>query len=76
VDKVQTDPHWRDHILFYEYFDGDNGRGIGASHHTGWTGCVAKLMQLFASTSADDILTGLGRAGVLYEEPAKLAART
>jgi hypothetical protein len=76
VDKFQTDPHWRDHILFYEYFDGENGRGIGASHQTGWTGCVAKLMQLFASTSADDVLTGLGRAGVLYEEPAKLAART
>lgn len=42
---LQTDPHWRDHILFYEYFHGDNGAGIGASHQTGWTGLVAKLIQ-------------------------------
>jgi hypothetical protein len=41
----QTDPHWRDHILFYEYFHGDNGAGLGASHQTGWTGLVAKLLQ-------------------------------
>ena len=41
----QTDPHWRDHILFYEYFHGDNGAGLGASHQTGWTGLVAKLIQ-------------------------------
>jgi hypothetical protein len=43
--KFQTDPHWRDLILFYEYFHGDNGAGIGASHQTGWTGLVAKLLQ-------------------------------
>ncbi len=41
----QDDPHWRDHVLFYEYFHGDNGAGIGASHQTGWTGLVAKLIQ-------------------------------
>jgi hypothetical protein len=41
----QTDPHWRDMILFYEYFHGDNGAGLGASHQTGWTGLVAKLLQ-------------------------------
>ena len=41
----QEDPHWRDHLLFYEYFHGDNGAGIGASHQTGWTGLVAKLIQ-------------------------------
>ena len=41
----QTDPHWRDHILFYEYFHGDNGAGIGASHQTGWTALVANLLQ-------------------------------
>jgi hypothetical protein len=46
--KFQTDPHWRDLILFYEYYQGDNGAGIGASHQTGWTGAVAKLIQLFA----------------------------
>jgi Mannosylglycerate hydrolase MGH1-like glycoside hydrolase domain len=45
--KFQTDPHWRDHILFYEYFHGDNGAGLGASHQTGWTGVVATLIQLF-----------------------------
>ncbi len=45
TNKFQTDPHWRDLILFYEYFHGDNGAGIGASHQTGWTGLVAKLLQ-------------------------------
>ncbi len=45
TEKFQTDPHWRDLILFYEYFHGDNGAGIGASHQTGWTGLVAKLLQ-------------------------------
>jgi len=44
-DKFQSDPHWKDLILFYEYFHGDNGRGVGASHQTGWTGVVAKLLQ-------------------------------
>jgi hypothetical protein len=47
TDKFQQDPHWRDLILFYEYFHGDNGAGIGASHQTGWTGIIARLMQLF-----------------------------
>ena len=45
TDKFQRDPHWRNLILFYEYFHGDNGAGIGASHQTGWTGLVAKLLQ-------------------------------
>jgi hypothetical protein len=45
VEKFQTDPHWRDHLLFYEYFHGDNGAGIGASHQTGWTALVAKLIE-------------------------------
>jgi hypothetical protein len=44
--KAQTDPHFRDHILFYEYFHGDNGSGLGASHQTGWTGLVARLLQM------------------------------
>ncbi len=47
TEKFQSDPHWRDHILFYEYFHGDNGAGLGASHQTGWTGVVAKFIQLF-----------------------------
>ncbi|MGH7799775.1 MAG: MGH1-like glycoside hydrolase domain-containing protein [Thermodesulfobacteriota bacterium] len=47
AEEFQTDPHWRDHILFYEYFHGDNGAGIGANHQTGWTGAVAKLIQQY-----------------------------
>ncbi|MGQ0602421.1 MAG: MGH1-like glycoside hydrolase domain-containing protein, partial [Anaerolineales bacterium] len=43
--KFQTDPHWRDYVLFHEYFHGDNGAGLGASHQTGWTALVAKLIQ-------------------------------
>ena len=43
--KLQNDPHFRDYVLFYEYFHGDNGRGVGASHQTGWTGLIAKLLQ-------------------------------
>jgi Glycosyl hydrolase family 63 C-terminal domain len=45
IEKFQTDPHWRDLVLFHEYFHGDSGAGIGASHQTGWTGVVTKLMQ-------------------------------
>jgi hypothetical protein len=52
----QEDPHWRDHILFYEYFHGDNGAGLGASHQTGWTGLVAKMIQLFGLIDAEKVL--------------------
>jgi hypothetical protein len=45
LEKFQSDPHWRDLILFHEYFNGDNGAGLGASHQTGWTGLVSKLLQ-------------------------------
>jgi hypothetical protein len=55
-EKFQSDPHWRDHILFYEYFHGDNGAGLGASHQTGWTGVVAKLAQLFGMLDARKVL--------------------
>ena len=51
--KFQDDPHWRDHVLFYEYFHGDNGAGLGASHQTGWTGCIARLLHLFGTLSPD-----------------------
>jgi hypothetical protein len=54
--KFQEDPHWKDYILFYEYFHGDNGAGLGASHQTGWTGVVARLMDLFARVSPEDAL--------------------
>jgi hypothetical protein len=56
TEKVQTDPHWKDYLLFYEYFHGDNGAGIGASHQTGWTGLVARFMHLFDSVRAEEVL--------------------
>ncbi len=52
AEKFQTDPFWRDNVLFYEYFHGDNGAGLGASHQTGWTGAVAVLIQLFGVIEA------------------------
>ncbi len=58
TEKFQNDPHWRDCILFYEYFHGDNGAGLGASHQTGWTGLVAKIMQLFGLLDAKTALEG------------------
>ena len=63
TEKFQADPNWRDYILFYEYFHGDNGAGLGASHQTGWTGLVAKLIQLYGSIDAEQAL-GTGRAGM------------
>jgi hypothetical protein len=56
AEKFQTDPHWREHILFYEYFHGDNGAGLGASHQTGWTGLVAKLTQLYGLLDPEQVL--------------------
>jgi hypothetical protein len=57
-EKFQTDPYWRDCLLFFEYFHGDNGAGIGASHQTGWTGVVAKLIELFGRLDGDALLAG------------------
>ena len=54
--KFQDDPHWRDLILFYEYFHGDNGAGLGASHQTGWTGLVAPLLDIFGRVDAKTLL--------------------
>jgi hypothetical protein len=54
--KFQEDPHWKDYILFYEYFHGDNGAGLGASHQTGWTGIIARVIDLLARGSAADWL--------------------
>jgi hypothetical protein len=56
IKKFQEDPHWRDLVLFHEYFHGDNGAGLGASHQTGWTGCIAALQDLFGRVAAEDIL--------------------
>ena len=58
TEKFQTDPHWRDNLLFYEYFHGDNGAGIGASHQTGWTGVVAKLIEIFGKVDGPTLLRG------------------
>ena len=66
--KFQTDPHWRDLILFYEYFHGDIGAGVGASHQTGWTGIIARLIQLFGFLSPEALLTSGKLAAVAYEE--------
>jgi hypothetical protein len=57
-ETFQKNPDWRDLILFYEYFHGDNGAGLGASHQTGWTGIVARLLQLFGHLTPDDLLSG------------------
>ena len=56
TEKFQNDPHWRDNILFYEYFHGDSGAGLGASHQTGWTGLVARLIQIFGKIDAAQYL--------------------
>jgi hypothetical protein len=61
TEKFQTDPHWKDFILFYEYFHGDNGAGLGASHQTGWTGLVSKMIELFGRLDGAQLLAG-GRA--------------
>jgi hypothetical protein len=76
AEKFQTDPQWRDHLLFYEYFHGDNGAGIGASHQTGWTGLVARLIHGYSLLSREGLLEpGSGSAAFLYgtrEERAQL----
>jgi hypothetical protein len=58
----QEDPHWRDCLLFYEYFHGDNGAGLGASHQTGWTGTIARLLHVFATLTPEQFLAGGTRA--------------
>ena len=73
TEKFQTDPHWRDQILFYEYFHGDNGAGLGASHQTGWTGFVAKTIQFFGSIDAKKLLEA-GKAGVFARGKEKVEA--
>ena len=71
--KFQEDPHWRDYILFYEYFHGDNGAGLGASHQTGWTGIISRLMDIFSRVDAkrmlevhkDDLVANMTREQVV-----------
>jgi hypothetical protein len=68
TQKFQADLHWKDYLLFYEYFHGDNGAGIGASHQTGWTGLVAKLIELFGRLD-DRAFLEAGKAGAFVKEP-------
>jgi len=63
AEKFQSDPHWKDLILFYEYFHGDNGAGLGASHQTGWTGLVAKIIQLYGILDPETALETGVQAG-------------
>ena len=67
----QEDEQWRDYILFYEYFHGDNGAGLGASHQTGWTGLIARAMHLFATTTPEQALA-LGKAAAITEVDQKV----
>jgi hypothetical protein len=70
MEKFQTDPNWKDYILFHEYFHGDNGAGLGASHQTGWTGVVAKLIELFGRLDAQQFLDA-GKAGAFAKGDSK-----
>jgi len=74
VQRFQQDPHWRDLVLFYEYFHGDSGLGVGASHQTGWTGIVARAMHLFATTTPEQVLE-LGKAAGATASPTPGRAR-
>jgi hypothetical protein len=67
TEKFQTDPHWKDCILFFEYFHGDNGAGLGASHQTGWTGLVGKLIEMFGRIDGQTFLDA-GKAGAFGKE--------
>jgi len=65
TEKFQRDPHWRDLVLFHEYFHGDNGAGLGASHQTGWTGLIAPMIRFFGAIDAETLLDGFER-GAAY----------
>jgi Glycosyl hydrolase family 63 C-terminal domain len=71
AQKFQTDPHWKDNILFYEYFHGDNGAGLGASHQTGWTGLIAKLIEFFGRIDEDQFLA-VGKTAAFARESTQL----
>ena len=66
-EKFQKDPHWKDYLLFFEYFNGDNGAGLGASHQTGWTGIIAKLIEIFGRLDAESYLAS-GNRGPFEKE--------
>jgi hypothetical protein len=68
TEKFQTDPQWKDYVLFHEYFHGDNGAGLGASHQTGWTGLFAKLIEFFGQVDPQQLLDA-GHPGFMKAEP-------
>jgi Glycosyl hydrolase family 63 C-terminal domain len=72
--KFQEDPHWKDYILFYEYFHGDNGAGLGASHQTGWTGVIARGIDLFARLTPEALMKSA--AGVMGQMTREQVAGT
>jgi len=69
-EKAQLDPYWKDYVLFYEYFHGDTGAGVGASHQTGWTGIVAALIEWFRSVEGNRLL-GSGKKSIFARPNAK-----
>ena len=66
TEKFQRDPHWQDLLLFYEYFHGDNGAGLGASHQTGWTGLVARMIQVLGYLRPEDVLSNAINGNLVY----------
>jgi hypothetical protein len=66
TERFQTDPHWKDLILFHEYFHGDNGAGLGASHQTGWTGLVARIIQALGYIRPEDLVASGLRGNLVY----------
>jgi len=68
--KFQSDPHWKDNILFHEYFHGDTGAGVGASHQTGWSGLVATLIDIFGNLDPAQLLEQ-GKTSVFLRKPSE-----
>ena len=71
IEKFQNDPDWKDLIQFHEYFHGENGAGLGASHQTGWTGVIAYLMKISALVSPETALTTESAYAAIQVEPHK-----
>jgi hypothetical protein len=74
--KLATDPHFKDYVLFHEYFHGDTGRGVGASHQTGWTGLIAKLLMPRRESKQPDDTTFHPRPNPGAKEPRPAVAAT
>ena len=68
-EVFQSDPHWKDLVLFYEYFHGDNGAGLGASHQTGWTGLIARIIQVTHYLRPQDVLSTAMNGNLVYRPP-------